>query len=225
MQSMRHASPWIGLLVFSLSGCGDRDPVSYGTTGDVPEPEAAWSDPHDHDGPLLSLLGAKLKLSTDDPNQTYVEDDVDPWMARSVFTEASSFTLVITNESRQIARNLELLVAVPGNLPEFGWSVTVGDPGVLLSSLEDFPCLRLRESSYPPLPHGVYGPRGTARFARVMGPSALKPGQSWSVPVQIFRGAVSDFKVHFDTAGGRFFCAPMNDVTAVPPMEENIAGR
>lgn len=219
-----HRTALAALALMALAGCGGRDRVVPTASGDVAEPPTSYDNdwsPSD----LFPLAGAKLTLSTDDPEQVYVRDDKDTWLARSVVTRATSFHLTIKNEGNRITTGVELLVAVPHNLPQNGWSVTIGDPGIVLSKPSDFPYRRLEQSLYPDLPHGVYAPLGVARYVRIPGPAQLKPGESWTVPVQLFRGEVRNFKVHFDAGSRRFWNAPTNDVTAVPPIEENFAPR
>ena len=224
MKHMHLTAVAAALLLAVSTGCGDRDRTVVASNDELAAPSSS-SDSDWGPGDLLALVGAKLTLSTDDPEQVYVRDDKDPWISRSLLTRATSFNLTVTNEGSRATTGVELLVAIPANLPQNGWSVTIGDPGVLLSHPSDFPCRRLEQSTYPDLPHGVYAPHGQARYIRIPGPVQLKPGESWVVPVQLFRGEVKNFKVHFDAGSRRFWSAPTNDVTAVPPIEENFAPR
>lgn len=222
MNGFRVASPYWGLLlVVALTGCAERDRLlaldsegDAALTGDTEKTAGA--------GDGLGLGGARLRLSTTDPKQRYVGLSTDPWARFSWVTASGQFDLRVKNEGTRPARNLQLLVAVPGNLPEFGWSVTVGDPGVLLSAPSDFPHTLLADSKYPNIPRGIYGPRGDGRYALLIGPESLAPGETWTVPVQLYRGVTEGFKVHFDAAGDNYWNPPTLDVAAYPPVQEDV---
>ncbi|MFN8546772.1 MAG: hypothetical protein U0527_02060 [Candidatus Eisenbacteria bacterium] len=216
----RTLAAFSALLLVAVTGCS-RDRLSPAPTTQDPAAQEQLTLDHDCDG-LLALAGARLSITTDDPDQVYVQDDKDAWLARSVLTHATSFHLLVKNEGDRNAQAVELLVAIPSGLPDFGWSVTVGEPGLVLSKPSDFPLFRLNQSAYPQLPHGVYGPRGVARYVRFPGPGQLKPGETWSIPVQLYRGTVEEFKVHFDAGSRRYWSPPTQDVTAIPPVEENF---
>jgi len=114
-------------------------------------------------------------------------------------------------------------VAVPARLPEDGWSVTLGNPATVYSSLADFPHKSLLNSPYPYVPHWIYRPAGNARFLILEGPEVLEPGKSWDVPCQLYRGMVDGFRVHFDAAGVHAWSPPAFDLTAIPPRQVDLA--
>lgn len=213
--------------MLTLFGCSDRErtmapPVADDAVTTEHRPDRA---PLEECGGLLGLRQARLRLTTTDPNQTYVEGDKDPWRRWSWLSEASSFNLVVTNVGPRTVRDVQILVAVPSKLPEFGWSVTIGQTASVLSGPADFPHRNLSDSLYPPLPRGIYAPRGAAQYAIVPGPATLAPGESVSIPVSMYRGTTEGFKVHFDVASHDYWNGPHWDVVAFPPMQEDFAGR
>lgn len=224
MSRTQHALGLVVLVALSLSAaaCGDgHDGSTLATAPEAPqlEPEATERSgvaPETEFPWFPRRARGHLFLSTNDPDQTYVRYHPDPWFAYSTFTERNVFELEVRNEGLRPARNLELLVAVPSTLADGGWSVTIGNPGMVFSRLEDFPETHLNGTQMPPGP--IYGPRGNACFARIEGPAYLAPGETWSVPVQVFRGSSEEFKVHFDAIGMRVWNARRHDVIAQPPL-------
>lgn len=158
----------------------------------------------------------RLVLTTTDAWDYYVHAHPDPWFMQSTVTEANVFQVQVTNDARRPAHDLELFVAVPRDIVEGGWSVTVGSPGTVFSRPEDFPETHLTGTGLKP--HRVYGKHGNARFVRIEGPPVLGPGETWTVPLQVFRGDLEDFEVHFDASSREFWNTPMHDVTSQPPM-------
>lgn len=167
------------------------------------------------------MVGAQLRLSVDDPDAWYAGGDTHPWYQYSTITHSDAFMLRVTNEGRRAAGEIQLLVAIPGDVDEFGWSITIGNPGVVYSSRSEFDHVLLTDTHYPkPLQHDVYWRQGNARFVVIPGPSVLDPGMTWEIAVQLYRGTTENFMVHFDAAGVRCFANPLVDVTAQPPYEE-----
>lgn len=211
-------APMLALFVaLPLAGCvSDREALV------VPEGDSeGLTQAGDVDESFLARLFAVLTIDTTDPAQWYADGNASPWFQYSTITNAESFNVRVTNQGRSAARNVQLLVAVPGDLPDVGWSVTIGSPAVVLSSLDDFPHERLLEAHYPWLPHQVYRNQGNARFMILNGPKVLPPGKTWEVPVQLFRGSTANFMVHFDATGWRAFSGPRADVTAEPPFQDS----
>ena len=68
---------------------------------------------------------AKLLVTTADPDQYYVTEHPDPWFYRSNVSNAQYLDLIVRNQSRRTATNLELLVTVPGNLGPGGWMIVI----------------------------------------------------------------------------------------------------
>lgn len=201
----------------ALSGCS-REEALAPPIDDAVRPEAG-----DASQGAIALGGARLRVTTADPDQYYARWDTDPWFFFSTITHAEFFDLVIVNESRRTARDLELLVTVPGDLGPGAWLVLID--GMYFSSVEDFPDTDLRKSRYPRLPHGVYQPQGNAVFYRLQGPSELAPGERWVLPVQLSRGVSDDFKVHFVVASSNgLWSSPLHDVTAQPPYDTGGGG-
>lgn len=214
MWSWQAALSSSALLLVGAWGCSaDRDRV------ETPADEEWSGQSGETENNFLGIVGAQLRLTVDDPDAWYAGRETPPWYQYSTVTHAESFTVRVTNEGRRAAGEIQLLVAVPGDLPEVGWSVTIGNPGVVYTSLADFGHRLLRETHYPAiLPHHVYWRQGNARFLVVSGPKSLEPGMTWEVPVQLYRGATDNFMVHFDAAGVRAFVSPLSDVTAQPPI-------
>jgi hypothetical protein len=207
------SSRWIGRVAPLLlaTGCAsDPDPIAIPNDADVKASGDASNN--------FVSLGTQLRLSVDDPDAWYAGREAHPWFQYSTVTHAESFVLRVTNEGRRAARDVQLLVAVPGDLPDVGWSVTIGNPAIVLSSPSDFGHVLLEDTHYPRLPHRVYWRQGNARFIIYPGPKSLEPGMTWEVPIQAFRGATENFMVHFDVAAVRAYANPFVDVTAQPPF-------
>ena len=222
----------LGVAVASLclgavfSGCGSREAVSDDdaalgltapNTGPVDERFArSWP------GLRPSALKGRdrLVVTTSDPDDFYVHAHPNAWFMHSTITEANTFDLLVTNQGRHTAYDVELYVAIPSDIAPGGWAVTLGAPAVVFSQLSDFPETML--PGHGMNPHRVYGPHGNAIYARVPGPATLGPGETWSVPVQLFRGETVGFEVHFDAVSSEFWNGPRHDVTANPPM--NVGG-
>ena len=210
-----------------LAGCSGSDSQGDGASGagltNPTAPTGGSADErvsHERLGPF-SLRGAgRLELTTDDPTDFYVQGHPDSWFINSTITEAAFFNVRVTNVARRNAHNVQLLVAVPSDIAPGGWAVTVGSPAVVLSQLTDFPESELVGVGLNP--HRVYGPHGNAIYTRVTGPAVLAPGETWTVPVQLFRDETDGFEVHFDAVSDEFWNTPMRDVTAQPPM--NVGG-
>lgn len=202
------------LFLVGAWGCSsDRDRL------ETPDGEERIDVSGDTENSFLGIIGAQLRLSVDDPDAWYSGREGSPWYQFSTVTHAESFTLRLTNEGRRPVKDIQLLVAVPSNLPEVGWSVTIGNPGIVYTSLSDFNHRLLSDTHYPKiLPHNVYWRQGNARFLVVAGPTSLEGGMTWEVPIQLYGGATENFMVHFDAAGVRAFASPILDVTAHPPM-------
>jgi hypothetical protein len=209
---------WTLLLALPLAGCGERDAIVV--PGEA-EHGATSSGFHADDvqDPMLGRLLTILHLDTTDPNQWYADGTASPWFQYSTVTHAESFSVRVTNRGPRAVQNVRLLVAVPGDLPDFGWSVTVN--GVIHSSLDDFKYTRLLEGHYPFIPHLVYPDEGNGRFLVVQGPKVLPKGKTWEVPVELERGNTPNFVVHFDATGRLAFSGPRADVTAQPPFEDS----
>lgn len=208
-----------GCTLILLAACAEREPLPQGPRADL-----AVTSGEVQQGNAGNAAVAHLSLTTSDPDQTYIGDDPDPWLRKSWVSTQSATTIRVTNDGASPARGVELLVAIPAGLPRSGWSVTVGDPGVVYTSPDEFPHFRLRDSRYPPVPHGVYLPEGNARYLIVPGPAELASGATWEVPLQLFRGVTAGFRVHLDVAARRHWCPPAEDVTLLPPEEQNRTG-
>ena len=206
------------MLAIPLAGCADRDAVVVPAAGDHGSTSSGFSseDPQD---PLLARFLTNLVLDTDDPNQWYADENASPWFQYSTVTHAESFSVRVTNRGPRVAQDVRLLVAVPGDLPESGWSVTLD--GIVLTSVDDFPHQRLLDAHYPPVPHLVYPEEGNGRFVVIRGPKTLPKGKTWEVDVQLYRGNVPNFVVHFDATSRLAFSGPRADVTAQPPFEDS----
>jgi hypothetical protein len=201
------------LLALPFAGCGDHDAVV------VPGEHAHGAiSSRGLQDPLLAQFQAMLDLDTTDPDQWYADGTASPWFQYSTVTHAESFSVRVTNRGPRIAQDVRLLVAVPGDLPDFGWSVTID--GIVLSSLDDFPHERLLEAHYPWIPHLVYQDEGNARFMVLYGPKVLPKGKTWEIPVQLYRGNTPNYVVHFDATSRLAFSDPISDVTAQPPFED-----
>ena len=201
-----------------LVGCS-RDEVPTSPTGVDP----FESDLGDASSGAVALGNAKLLVTTADPDQYYVTEHPDPWFYRSNVSNAQYLDLIVRNQSRRTATNLELLVTVPGNLGPGGWMIVID--GHYLSSIEDFPMTDLRDSHYPIMPHFVYQPQGNARYCLVQGPATLAPGEEWVLPVEVLRGVSEDFRVHFVAASSNhLWTSPLSDLTVQPPFDNGGGG-
>ena len=206
-------------LGLALSGCSREEIPSAPTGVEAVQPEGGDAS----SGGALNLRDASLTVTTADPDQYYVVNDPDPWFFRSTVTNAEFFDLIVRNDTRRTATNVELLVTVPGNLGPGGWMVLID--GVFFSSIEDFPYTGLENSYYPRVPHFIYQPQGNAHYQTIAGPASLAPGEEWVLPVQLSRGVAENFKVHFVAASAnRLWTSPLRDVTAQPPVNNNGGG-
>lgn len=161
------------------------------------------------------MRSASLHLSTTDEGQIYVRGDQNPWVRHSTVTFAPYFDLEIQNKGGKSGRDIELLITVPQDLPEDGWSVEAN--GMRLESLDAFPYTSLSDSHYPRVPHGVFEPQGNGRFYRFRGPETLGPDEIWVVSIALDKGLVDDFQVHFVAASENgLWSSPLADVTALP---------
>lgn len=204
----------LGLVAASAVGCSrDRVPTL------APESASALLESDaGSNGPSLKQVPRPIVSVTTNDSLQYVEArHRDPWMRHSTVTAAASFVLSVRNEGNRPAHKVRLIVSVPNNLPEFGWSVTVDNQ--LFAGTSMFPLSRLRLTGYP-FHHLLYPPTGDACFVVLSGPSVLAPGAVWDVPVDLFRGATDGFKVHFDVAVNPTLASPRRGVTAAPPMSD-----
>jgi len=206
------------MLALPLAGCADREAVVAPVAADQGSSSTGFSseDPQD---PLLARFVANLHLDTDDPNQWYADENASPWFQFSTVTHAESFHVRVMNRGPRVAQDVQLLVAVPGDLPASRWSVTID--GLVFDSLDDFPFERLLDGHYPSVPHLVYPDEGNARFLVIPGPKVLTKGKTWEVAVRLQRGNTPNFVVHFDATSRLAFSGPRSDVTAQPPFEDS----